>query len=201
MMSTNHDGDLKGLFPVFLRLRGKRVLLVGGGTMATLRAKQFVNSGAAVTVISPRLSPRLRQLARARELSWIKREFAASDVSRKYFMVVGATDDPGVQAALAKAAEKQGLLYNVVDAPAHCNFITPAMVERGDLKIAICTQGQSPALSGRLRRLFDEALPPSASDWLSALGKLRQSLKRAFPKDLKKQKAIIEFFIASVDDK
>jgi precorrin-2 dehydrogenase len=195
MKSKSQTGDLKGLFPVFLRLRGRHVLMVGGGGMATLRAKQFLNAGARLTVISPRVSPRLQQLAKAGALTWTRREFSPDDVSRKYFMVVGATNDPRVQAGISSAAEKKGLLYNVVDAPAHCNFITPAVVERGDLKIAICTQGRSPALSGLLRREFDAALPRSASDWLLVLGKLRMSLKRMFPKDLKKQKALLDYFM------
>ncbi len=196
MKTKNPGADLKGLFPVFVRLRGERVLLVGGGGMATLRARQFLRAGARLTVVSPRVSPRIRQWAKAGALAWVKREFAARDVSRKYFMVVGATDAPRVQAALAKAAETKGMLYNVVDAPAHCNFITPAVVERGDLKIAICTQGRSPALSGLLRKEFDAALPRSAADWLSVLGKLRKSLKRIFPRDMKRQKALLDYFLA-----
>ncbi len=199
MKSSLQDGDLKGLFPIFLRLRGRRVLVVGGGAMATLRARQFLRAGAGVTVVSPRASASLKQLARRGAIIWTRRQFSTKDVTRKYFVVVGATDDPRVQESLAKSAEKLGLLYNVVDAPAHCNFITPALVERGDLKIAICTQGQSPALSGRLRRVIDEALPDSASDWLVVLGRLRRSLKLAFPKDLKKQKALLEYFIVLAD--
>lgn len=188
--------DLKGLLPVFVRLRGQRVLLVGGGAMATLRAGQFLKAGARLTVVSPDASHRIRQLAKTRAITWIKRDFASRDVSRKYFMVVGATDNPRVQAALSKAAESKGLLYNVVDAPAHCNFITPAVVERGDLKIAICTLGRSPALSGLLRKEIDSALPRSAADWLKVLGKLRKSLKRIFPDDMKRQKALTDYFLA-----
>ena len=134
--------DLNGLLPVFVRLRGRRVLLVGGGAMATLRARQFLKAGARLTVVSPHASHRIRQLAKTRAITWIKRDFASRDVSRKYFMVVGATDNPRVQAALSKAAESKGLLYNVVDAPAQCNFITPAVVERGDLKIAMSSASE-----------------------------------------------------------
>jgi precorrin-2 dehydrogenase len=201
MKAKSQAADLKGLFPVFVRLQGRRVLLVGGGGMATLRARQFVKAGARLTVISPRISAQLRKLAEVGALAWVKRQFVPSDVSRKYFMIVGATDDPHAQAALAKAAESKGLLYNVVDAPAHCNFITPAVVERGDLKIAICTQGQSPALSGLLRREFDSALPRSAADWVSVLGKLRKSLKRIFPQDMKRQKALLDYFVAMAREK
>ena len=196
-MSTKKSRtDLKGLVPVFVRLRGQRVLLVGGGTMATLRARQYLKAGARLTVVSPEVSPQLRRLARTRALTWVRRDFASRDVSRKYFMVVGATDDARVQAAISKAAESKGLLYNVVDAPAHCNFITPAVVERGDLKIAICTLGRSPALSGLLRKEIDSALPRSAADWMKVLGRLRKGLKRIFPGDLKRQKALLEYFLA-----
>ncbi|MGE5326071.1 MAG: bifunctional precorrin-2 dehydrogenase/sirohydrochlorin ferrochelatase [Deltaproteobacteria bacterium] len=195
-MKTKQIGtDLKGLLPIFVRLRGQRVLLVGGGTMATLRARQFLRAGARLTVVSPEASFQLRRLASTRALTWVKREFVSSDVSRRYFMIVGATDDPRVQAAISKAAESKRLLYNVVDAPAHCNFITPAVVERGDLKIAICTLGRSPALSGLMRKEIDSALPRSAVDWLRVLGRLRKSLKRLFPDDLKKQKALLKYLL------
>jgi precorrin-2 dehydrogenase/sirohydrochlorin ferrochelatase len=196
MKTRNSLTDLKGLQPIFVRLRGKRVLLVGGGTMSTLRAKQFLKAGARLTVVSPEVSPQLRRLAATHALKWAKRNFVSRDVNRRYFMVVGATDDLRVQAAISKAAESKGLLYNVVDAPAHCNFITPAVVERGDLKIAICTLGRSPALSGLLRKEIDDALPRSAADWMKVLGKLRKGLKKIFPGDLKRQKALLEYFLA-----
>lgn len=201
MRTGNSGADLKGLLPIFVRLRGRQVLLVGGGTMATLRAKQFLKAGARLTVVSPEISPQLRRLAKSRALAWVRRDFISRDASRKYFMVVGATDDPRVQTAISKAAESKGLLYNVVDAPAHCNFITPAVVERGDLKIAICTLGNSPTLSGLLRKEIDDALPPSAANWLKSLGKLRLSLKRIFPGDLKRQKALLEYFLALASEK
>lgn len=192
--------DLKGLFPVFLRISGRRALVVGGGKMATLRVRQLRKCGAKVTVVSPFLTPALARMARTGQVKWIKRDFTPSDVSRDYFLVIGATDHPAAQASLAEASERAGLLYNVVDAPKHCNFITPAVVERGDLKIAISTQGQSPALAGRLRKELDEALPRSTAGWTRASGRLRKKLKQLFPADLKTQKKLLNEFIEALKD-
>lgn len=166
--------------------------------MATLRVSQLRKCGARVTIVSPLVTPALARLARTGKVKWLQREFAPADVSRDYFLVIGATDHAATQAALAKAAERAGILYNVVDAPEYCNFITPAVVERGDLKIAISTQGQSPALAGRLRKELDEALPRSTAKWTRAFGRVRKKLKRLFPGDLKTQKKKLNELIESL---
>ena len=183
------------LFPIFVRLKNRRALVVGGGGMATIRVKQLLTAGAAVTVVAPRASEEIEKLAAKGSLRFLKRRFQRSDVNRTFFVIIGATNNPVVQKALAEEAELEGLLYNVVDCPEHCNFYTPAVVERGDLKIAICTQGQSPALSGHLRRKLEEAIPASAGDFTRLLGQLRKKLKLKIPGDLRQQREILNEFI------
>lgn len=183
------------LYPIFVRLRNRRTLVVGGGAMATVRVKQLLAAGAAVTVIAPEASDEIERLASEGSLQLIKREFERSDVDQSFFVVIGATNNGPAQQALAEEAERRGLLYNVVDHPEHCNFYTPAVVERGDLKIAICTQGQSPVLSGRVRRELEKALPASAGEFTAMLGDLRKKLKLKIPGNLKRQKELLTEFI------
>lgn len=183
------------LYPIFVRLRNRRTLVVGGGAMATVRVKQLLAAGAAITVIAPQASDEIERLASEGSLQLIKREFERSDVNHSFFVVIGATDIPSVQKALAEEAERHGLLYNVVDSPEHCNFYTPAVVERGDLKIAICTEGQSPVLSGHLRQELEKALPTSAGEFTALMGELREKLKLKIPGNLKRQKELLTEFI------
>jgi siroheme synthase-like protein len=180
------------LFPVSLRLNRRKALVVGGGEMASLRVRQLLGAGALVTVISPLASPTLIELAAGGSILLHERIFSPGDVTPDYFIVIGATDDPTTQAALAREAEIHGLLYNVVDDPEHCNFFTPAVIERGDLKVAISTNGQSPVLARRLREELEAALPDSTGPWVRQLGALRQRLKLEIPVDMGTRKRIIE---------
>jgi len=183
------------LFPIFVRLRNRRALVVGGGAIATIRIKQLLAAEAAITVIAPQATEEIRKLAAKGSLQLLSREFERTDVDRSYFVVIGATNNPSVQQAMAEEAERHGLLYNVVDQPALCNFYTPAVVRRGNLKIAICTQGQSPALSGRLRQALEEAIPASAGEFTNLLGELRRKLREKIPGNLKRQRELLLEFI------
>lgn len=183
---------MNDLFPIFVRLRNRRALVVGGGSMAALRAKQLIQAGAQVTVIAPAVNAALDTLAEAGAIRLLLKEFDRAEMIAEYFIVIGATNDPLVNAALAKEAERLGLLYNVVDDAAHSNFFTPSVVERGDLKIAISTNGHSPVLARRLRQALEHALPEAAGEWIRQLGELRKKLKFEIPVDLETRKAIIE---------
>ena len=183
---------MNDLFPVFLRLNQRRALVVGGGEMASLRVRQLLAAGARVTVVSPSVTPALSELAGDGRIQLHERVFSPGDVTADYFIVIGATDEPAVQATLAREAEHHGLLYNVVDDVDHCNFFTPAVIERGDLKVAISTNGQSPVLARRLREELEAALPASTEPWVRQLGSLRQKLKLEIPADMGTRKQIIE---------
>lgn len=183
---------MNDLFPIFVRLRNRRALVVGGGNMAALRAKQLIQAGAQVTVIAPAVNAALDTLAESGAIRLLLKEFDRAEMIAEYFVVIGATNDPLVNAALAKEAERLGLLYNVVDDAEHSNFFTPSVVERGDLKIAISTNGHSPVLARRLRQALEHALPEAAGEWIRQLGELRKKLKFEIPVDLETRKAIIE---------
>jgi siroheme synthase-like protein len=187
--------SMSELFPIFLKLRGLSTLVVGGGAMAAVRVKQLLKAGARVTVISPEICPEIEDAAKAGSVTLVRRQFERGDLSQGYFIVVGATDNPEAQKAVAAEAVSFGILYNIVDNPQYCNYYTPATVERGELCIAIGSEGQSPVLAGRLRKILDEALPSDAGEWTALLGDLRERLKAIFPDDMEKRKALINEFI------
>jgi len=163
--------------------------------MATVRVRQLLAAGAAVTVIAPRTSDEIERLAAKGSLQLIKREFERTDVNLDFLVVIGATNNASVQHELVEEAERHRLLYSIVDSLEHSNFCTPAVVERGDLKIAICTQGQSPVLAGRLRRELEEAIPATASELTGLAGHLREKLKLKIPGKLKRQRELLAEFI------
>jgi precorrin-2 dehydrogenase len=186
------------LFPIFLKLDGRRALVVGGGKMAALRVRQLIRAGARVTVISPKAGDEIEGLARTNSVVLIRRVFERTDLSRRYFIAIAATNDSKVQQAVFEEAERRAILCNVVDNPACCNFYTPAVVERGDLKIAISTSGRSPALAGKLREYLDQAVPENAADLTQTVGLLRSRLRLEIPGDLATQKKLVGEFVEKV---
>jgi siroheme synthase-like protein len=189
---------MKEMFPIFLKLDGRRALVVGGGKMASLRAKQLIRAGARVTVISPRMDAEIEELDEAGQIVLLRRRFERTDLSRRYFIVIAATNDSKIQKAVFEEAERRGVLCNVVDKPKTCNFYMPATVDRGELKIAVSTSGRSPALAGKLREYLDEAIPENTADLTQIVGLLRSKLKLEIPGDLETQKKMVSEFIEKV---
>jgi siroheme synthase-like protein len=186
------------LFPIFLKLGGRSALVVGGGKMAALRVQQLIRAGASVTVIAPKVGAEIEGLAKAGSMVLVRRGFERTDINRSYFVVIAATNDSKVQRAVSEEAERRGILCNVVDKPEFCNFYTPAIVDRGELKIAISTSGRSPSLAGKMREYLEEAIPENAADLTRTVGLLRSRLKLEIPGDLAAQKKLVGEFVEKV---
>jgi precorrin-2 dehydrogenase/sirohydrochlorin ferrochelatase len=172
------------LFPIFLKLTGRRCLVVGAGNLAESKIESLQAAHAMVTVIAPEASSRILDMAAAGEVVYHQRAFAAGDVadpSAKYFLVVTATDVPAVNRAVYLEAVANDILCNAVDDPPFCDFYFPSVVRRGDLQIAISTAGSSPALAQRLRKEINAQLPLDAGDWLTDLGNLRREVTQMEP--------------------
>jgi precorrin-2 dehydrogenase/sirohydrochlorin ferrochelatase len=172
------------LFPIFLKLTGRRCLVVGAGNLAESKIESLRAAHADVTVIAPWASPRILDLAAAGELTLHQREFSPGDLTpggNAYFLAVTATDDPAVNRAVYLEAVAANILCNAVDDPPFCDFYFPSVVRRGDLQIAISTAGASPALAQRLRKEINAQLPLDTGDWLTDLGNLRREVTQMEP--------------------
>lgn len=189
---------MNDLFPIFLKLNKRCALIVGGGKIAALRATQLIRTGASVTIVAPKVSAEIEGLAKAGSVVLIRRGFERCDLIKRYFIVIGATNDPKVQQAVSEEAERCGIFCNIVDNAGLSNFYTPAVLERGDLKIAISTSGRCPPLAGRLRQYLEEAIPENAADLTEIMGHLRSKLKLEIPGDLARQKKLADDFVAKV---
>jgi precorrin-2 dehydrogenase / sirohydrochlorin ferrochelatase len=163
------------LFPLFLKLGSRSCLVVGAGEVAESKIQGLLASGAKVKVVAPEATPLVAGWSRAGRVSWRKGRFRTSDL-QGVFLVVVATSARDLNERVYLEAHRRGVLCNVVDDPAHCDFYYPAVVRRGDLQIAISTNGRSPALAQRLRRELERRFGAEYEPWLAHLGEARKRL-------------------------
>jgi precorrin-2 dehydrogenase/sirohydrochlorin ferrochelatase len=168
------------LFPIFLKLTGRRCLVIGAGNLAESKIESLRAAHAEVTVIAPEARPAVADLAASGEIRLIPRPFQPGDATG-YFLVVTATNDGAVNRAVYQEAVANNTLCNAVDDPPFCDFYFPSVVRRGDLQIAISTAGASPALAQRLRKEINAQLPLDTGDWLTDLGNLRREVVQMEP--------------------
>ncbi len=164
------------LLPIFLKLRGRRVLVVGGGNVAESRIESLLLSEAEVHVVAPELNANVAGLVRAGKITWQQKSFDPADLDGA-FLVIAATNVSEVNHLVYRLAEERSVLCNVVDDPEHCHFYYGAVVRRGPLQIAISTDGLSPALAQRLRRELEQQFGPEYESWLEYLGAMRDLIR------------------------
>jgi precorrin-2 dehydrogenase/sirohydrochlorin ferrochelatase len=163
------------LFPMFVKLEGRSCLVVGAGSVGEPKIGGLLASEASVRVIAPTASATVAGWALTGAITWEAREFQTSDLDG-VFLVIVATSSRDVNENIFLEARRRNILCNVVDDPEHCDFYYPAVVRRGDLQLAISTNGQSPALAQRIRRELEVQFGPEYGEWLKELGKIRQQL-------------------------
>ena len=163
------------LFPIYLKLTGRRCLVVGAGNIAESKIESLHDADADVTVVATRVSQRVQKLADDGEIHLYIRPFVDEDIEGN-FLVVAGTDVPEVNRAVFAGAERRNIMVNAVDDPPYCDYYFPSIVKRGDLQIAISTAGESPALAQQLRRELNEQLPRDLGPWLMELGRLRREV-------------------------
>jgi siroheme synthase-like protein len=146
------------LYPIFLFLRDRRVVVAGAGRVALRKVRGLLDAGARVTVIAPEVLPEFEKLS----VTLVRRKARARDLDGA-FLAFAATDDRRANHALARAARKRGILANIADSPAECDFLTPARATRGNLQIAVSTGGESPRLAAELRRKLESMLDAAAT--------------------------------------
>jgi len=168
------------LFPIFLKLAGRRCLVVGAGGIAESKIESMLTAEADVTVVATWVSPIVQRFADAGDIQLHLRAFEDADLDGMFLAVAG-TNVPEVNRAVFAGAERRGILVNAIDDPPYCDFFFPSVVRRGDLQIAISTAGDSPALSMQLRKELNAALPRDLGPWLQELGRLRREVLQMEP--------------------
>ncbi len=170
-MTTSHS-----YYPVALDLQRKSCLVVGGGTLATEKVEGLLVAGAEITVVSPTVTPTIAYLAAGGELTLQQRPYIAEDLAGIY-LAYGATEDRVENARVAADARRLGVIVNAVDDIPNCDFFAVSIVRRGDLQIAISTNGRSPAFARWVREYLDAWIPKAFGGVLDALADVRQDLR------------------------
>jgi precorrin-2 dehydrogenase/sirohydrochlorin ferrochelatase len=159
-------------YPIFLDLNGRRVVIIGGGSVATRKAEAILSTGARLVVVAPRLDETLRKVCAGTKAELIESKYA-KDYIGGATLVIAATNDEVLNRQIYKDCQQLEILCNVVDSPGLCDFYVPAVVQRGDLQIAIGTDGKSPAYAGHLRKKLEDIFTEKHGEFLASLEAIR----------------------------
>jgi siroheme synthase-like protein len=168
---------MSSYYPIFLQLQGRACVVVGGGAVALRKVESLQDAGAKVRVIAPRLDESLQLMASEQMVEWVGRDYRKGDLDGAC-LVIAATDDRLTNEAVRNEAESLRIPVNVVDVPELCDFILPAVIDRGEVTIAFSTGGSSPALARRLRCMLEETIGPEYGQFARLLGELRPEVKQ-----------------------
>jgi precorrin-2 dehydrogenase/sirohydrochlorin ferrochelatase len=164
---------MSSLFPMFLKLEGKRCLVVGAGKVGEPKIVSLIEAGARLHVVALEASEGVREFAKEGKIALELRAFETNDLD-DIFLAVIATSSRDLNESIYAEAQRRGILCNVVDVPDLCDFYYPAVVRRGDLQIAISTSGQSPSLAQKLRQQLERQFGPGYAEWVAELGATRK---------------------------
>jgi len=166
-----------GYYPIFVEMKDRPCVVVGGGAVAERKVATLLKAGAAVTVISPSLIGPLQSRVAAGNVRYIEREYRPGDLVG-YEMAFVATDDKKVNPVVAQEARERGVWINAADDPSHCDFILPSVLQRGDLVVAVATGGSSPALSRAIREELESYFTKDYAELTEVAAEVRRELSQ-----------------------
>ena len=164
-----------GKYPVFLELAGRRVVVVGGGAVAVRKAQALLEAGVRLVVVAERISDMMTALCADSSAELVKSKYS-KDYLVGAVLVIAATNNQQLNRQIYKDCQELEILCNVVDEPQLCDFFVPAVVKRGDLQIAIGTEGQCPAYAGHIRKKLEKLFTDKHGEFLAELERLREQI-------------------------
>jgi precorrin-2 dehydrogenase/sirohydrochlorin ferrochelatase len=167
---------MQSLFPLFLKIEGRRCLVVGAGEIGEPKIASLLEAKGIVAVVAPDVTDKVQEWVRDGKIQWLKREFSDPDLDGCLLVIVAASSRE-LQERIHRLATQRGVLCNVVDVPELCDFYYPAVVKRGSLQIAISTGGESPALAQRLRKELEAQFGSEYEGWLAELSQARKRIR------------------------
>ncbi|OCB75155.1 precorrin-2 dehydrogenase/sirohydrochlorin ferrochelatase family protein [Flavobacterium crassostreae] len=182
------------LYPVFLKVHKLKVLLVGGGNVGLEKLSFLLKSSpnAVVEVVAPRFLPELEALAAKHPFVKLTPKKFNRWMLRKRHMVIACTDDWKVNKRVYDLSRKRFLICNIADTPDLCDYYLGGIVTKGNVKIAISTNGKSPTTAKRLRELFEEIIPEDINKMVENLNEYRKTLKGNFEQKVQRMNEITE---------
>ncbi|NVD06616.1 siroheme synthase [Vibrio sp. JPW-9-11-11] len=181
-------------FPLFLDLKSKPVLVVGGGEVASRKVDSLIRAGAAVTIISPQIEPYLEGLIEQNMCRWIQGFYSQDLLKPEYVQVWATTDNPSLNHQVHHDAKRKGILVNVVDDQPYCDFITPSIINRGRIQLAISSGGAAPVLIRNVREKLESVLPQNLALQADFAASKRNDIKHKLPSVDERRKFWERFF-------
>jgi siroheme synthase, N-terminal domain len=169
-------------YPLFMDLKARPVLVVGGGLVALRKVQTLLEHEAVVHIVSPKLVPELRQLIDDKTCFWLEKEYSTGDI-QEAILVFSCTEKEEVNKLVSRDAGAQYRPVNVVDDPEKCSFIVPSIMEQGDLKIAVSTGGSSPIVARQIRAELENLYGREMADYLYLLKAWRSKVKSRLSAD------------------
>jgi len=176
------QGNIIGMakYPIFLELGGRRVVLIGGGAVAVRKAQALLNAGARLVVVAEHVDDVLTNLCAHHGAELIRSKYSKNYLG-KAILAIAATNKPKLNRQIYKDCQELEILCNVVDDPQLCDFFVPAIVKRGDLQIAISTEGDYPAYAGHIRKKLEQVFTEKHGQFLNELETLRKKIIKDIP--------------------
>lgn len=166
-------------YPIMLDVRKRIALVIGGDRIAAEKATNLSLCGAHVTVMAPDFCPELLDLEHSGAITLRHKAYEPGDLEGAFVVIAATTHDPSLSQAIWHEAQERGQLLNIVDMPAYCNFILPSILRRGQLTIAVSTEGASPSLAKRIRQQLEDHFPSAYATYLQIAAIARVNIKKA----------------------
>ena len=180
-------------FPLYLKIKDKKILLIGGGKIALQKLKALLPFSKNITVIAPEIKYNNYLLIKEHNLPYFQRAYQKGDIEG-FDIVIVASDDEKLQEAIFYESRGKNILVNCVDNIKFCDFIFPSIIKRGDITITISTNGASPALSKGLREFIESFLPEDLENFVTLLKQMRQELPKGNERMEKFKKVVEQYF-------
>lgn len=177
-------------YPIFINLKHKKCIIIGGGHVAERKVKGLIDTGAHIIIVSPYITDELALLAKEGKIIHLKKNYEKNDI-KDAFLVIGATDSRNVNEEIRNDCRKHDIPANIVDSPEDCTFTVPSVIKRGPLTITISTDGKSPALSKKIRKEIENIYGEEYGKFAVLLGNLRERIQKEIPEE-KERKSLWE---------
>jgi siroheme synthase-like protein len=185
------------LFPIFLKLENLAILIVGGGYVGMEKLQAIINNSPAakVTLVAREISDEIKALAKQYpNIALLKKPYESNDLTGND-LVIAAIDDTATSQQIVSDAKSKRILVNAADKPDLCDFYLSSVVQKGDLKIAISTNGKSPTMAKRIKEVLDDSLPEQIDELLSSMQQIRNKLSGDFAEKVKRLNEITKDLI------
>jgi len=200
-MVTDSVTNMNKLFPVFLKLEELELLLVGAGNVALEKLNSLLSNspGAKVTIVAPFIKEEVMQLLKNHpSCIIIQRSFEKADLENKDLVIL-ATDDKKLHKKIKALTDENRILINVADTPELCDFYLGSIMQKGNLKIAISTNGKSPTIAKRIKEVLNETIPGEIDNLLSNMQSIRNKMSVDFAEKVKRLNELTKTLIDKAD--